>query len=78
MGAVSLPSPPFSNLQLELLKLYAGDVSEQDLQKIRELLVRFFLEKAKDAADQAWDEKGLDEKKLLEIHQRTPYGNEKQ
>lgn len=64
---------PFSNLQLELLKLYAGNVEEEDLLQIRELLARFFFEKAKDAADKAWEEKNLTEQLLLDKHQRTTY-----
>ena len=49
MNASTFPSLPLSNLQLELLHLYASNVSDEDLLKIRELLARFFLEKAKDA-----------------------------
>ncbi|MBL7794866.1 MAG: hypothetical protein JNJ90_00040 [Saprospiraceae bacterium] len=64
-------SLPLSNLQLELLQLYASNVSEDDLLKIREMLARFFLEKAKDAADKVWQEKGLDEKQLLQKHRRA-------
>lgn len=64
---------PFSNLQLELLKLYASHVSEEDLLQIRDLLARFFFERAKDAADQAWDEKQLSEETLLNKHRRSNY-----
>jgi hypothetical protein len=64
---------PFSNLQLELLKLYAGNVEEEDLLQIRELLAKFFFEKAKDAADKAWEEKNLTEQLLLDKHQRATY-----
>lgn len=73
MDSVTAIKQPFSNLQLELLKLYSSNVSEEDLQKIKEMLARFFFEKAKDAADKAWDEKGLNEEKLLKKHRRRPY-----
>lgn len=73
MDPVTTIKQPFSNLQLELLKLYSSNVSEEDLQKIKEMLARFFFEKAKDAADKAWDEKGLNEEKLLKKHRRKPY-----
>lgn len=66
---------PFSNLQLELLKLYAANVSDEDLLAIKKWLAKYFFEKAKDAADKAWDEKGFDEETLLKTHRRTPYSN---
>ncbi len=68
---------PFSNVQLELLKLFASNVPDEDLLEIKSVLSKYFFEKAKDAADKAWDEKGLDEKKLLNTHRRTPYKKEK-
>jgi hypothetical protein len=64
---------PFTNLQLEILKLYARQVSEHDLLKIKKLLAKYFAQKAMDLADQAWDEKGWtseDEEKLLNEHFR--------
>lgn len=64
---------PFSNVQLELLKLYASDVSDEDLLAIKAAMANYFFEKAKDAADKAWDEKGLNEEMLLNTHRRTPY-----
>ncbi|MBK7871371.1 MAG: hypothetical protein IPJ74_12205 [Saprospiraceae bacterium] len=42
---------PLSNLQLELLKLFAQNVAEEDLIAIRQLIARYFAEKAMDAAD---------------------------
>lgn len=41
-----------SNIQLELLKLYANDVAENDLRAIKLLLARYFADKASDAMDQ--------------------------
>jgi hypothetical protein len=49
--------PPFSNLQLELLKLYATNVPEADLLEIKRLLARFFMKKAITEADEIWDER---------------------
>ena len=51
---------PLTNVQLELLKAFAHDLSEKELLKLRELLATFFAQKAVDAANQAWDEKGWD------------------
>ena len=73
MSAEPILRQPFTNLQLELLKLYANNVSEEDLLKIKEMLARFFFEKAKDAADKAWIEKNLTEVELLGQHRRTTY-----
>ena len=64
---------PFTNLQLELLKLYARSVPEQDLLEIKRLLAQYFMDKASDLADKIWEEKGLTEEKLLSQHLRTPY-----
>lgn len=64
---------PFSNLQLELLSLYAQNISDDELQQIRDMLARFFAERATRHANEAWKEKGLDAKELLKKHRRTPY-----
>lgn len=49
---------PLSNLQQELLKLYASNVSDADLLTIKRYLVKFFAEKAITEADKIWDDKG--------------------
>lgn len=49
---------PLSNLQQELLKLYASNVSEADLLHIRRYLVQYFANKAISEADKIWDERG--------------------
>lgn len=53
-----MTTQPLSNIQLELLKLYANNVSEQDLLAIKRLLAKFFMQKAIKEADKVWDEKG--------------------
>mgnify|MGYP006309621441 CR=1 FL=1 len=52
-------SLPLSNVQLELLKLYATDLSEEELLELKRLLARFFAEKAMRQADEIWEKKGL-------------------
>ncbi len=67
---------PLTNLQLELLKVFAREVPEQDLLEIRQLLAQYFAEKAMDLADEAWEAQGYtkeDEDRFLEGHERTPY-----
>ncbi|MBP6812446.1 MAG: hypothetical protein KA138_13045, partial [Saprospiraceae bacterium] len=71
-SAQTIPQP-LSNLQLELLKLYARKVSEQDLVQIKLLLGQYFADKASDLADKVWEEKKLTEGKILGKHRRTPY-----
>ena len=44
------------NLQLELLKLYSTDVSDEDLEKVKALLATYFAEKVISDADAQWDE----------------------
>jgi hypothetical protein len=71
-AAAALPQP-FNNIQLELLKLFADNVSNEDLLAIKELIARYFFEKAKDEADRIWEAKALDSHKMLQKHRRTPY-----
>ncbi|MEO8150501.1 MAG: hypothetical protein ABI723_22915 [Bacteroidia bacterium] len=67
---------PLSNLQLELLKLYSRNISENDLQAIQKMLGSYFANKAMDATDKVWDEKGWtddDALKMVNQKMRTPY-----
>lgn len=50
---------PMSNIQLELLKLYANDISDEQLREIKLLLGRYFAEKATRLMDDFMEEKGL-------------------
>ena len=50
-------SPPLSNLQAELLRLYANNVSEEDLSAIKRLISDFFAERTIQAADKTWHER---------------------
>lgn len=52
--------PPFSNMQVELLKLYATGVPDNLLPEIRELIARFLLARAREEAGKVWLEKGYD------------------
>ncbi|MEM6842776.1 MAG: hypothetical protein AAF944_17830 [Bacteroidota bacterium] len=52
-------SVPLSNVQVELLKLYATDLSENDLNELRDTLAQFYANKSIELADRVWDEKGL-------------------
>ncbi|MCB9033404.1 MAG: hypothetical protein H6553_06170 [Chitinophagales bacterium] len=46
-----------SNLQLELLKLYASGVNDEELLEIKQLLSKYFLKKAVNEATKVANEK---------------------
>lgn len=67
---------PLSNLQLELLKMFAHQVPDEDLIAVRKMLVQYFAQKAIAQADAVWEEKGWttgDTERLTKEHHRTPY-----
>jgi hypothetical protein len=47
-----------TNLQRELLKLFAQQVSEADLLNIRTLIGQYFAQRLTGLADQAWEQQG--------------------
>lgn len=66
---------PLSNLQLQLLRLYADSVSEEDLKAIQRMIARYFADKASAEAQEVWEEKGYNAQQLLEENMRTLYKN---
>ena len=58
--------PGFSNLQLEILKLYANGIPDNQLMEIKWLLGKYFAEKATHGVDKVIQEKGLTENDLIE------------
>lgn len=68
---------PLTNVQLELLKVFSHDVSEQDLLELKKMLVDFFAKRAITLANQAWDENGwtdADVDRLLNTKLRAKSG----
>jgi hypothetical protein len=66
---------PFSNLQMELLKLFSRQLSDADLLEIKQVLANHFLEKAMDAADKVWAKNNwtaADAERMANEHHRTP------
>ena len=53
-----LPAAPFSNLQLELLQLYAAGVPDAYLPELKNVIANYLLEKARDEAGREWDARG--------------------
>ena len=65
-----------SNLQLELLKVFSLDLKEEQLFEIRDLLSKYFADKATEAMDELWEEKDWDEQTIegwSKEHMRTKY-----
>lgn len=50
---------PLSNVQQELLKLFAADVPDHYLEELKLEMSKFLLKKTREEADKAWEEKGL-------------------
>lgn len=55
---------PLTNVQLELLQLYATDLSEKDMNELRDTLADFYAKKSIQLANQIWEEKGLNNKDM--------------
>ena len=67
-----------SNIQLELLKVFSVDLSDEQLQEIKDLLVKYFANKVSSEMDKLfkennWGEEQID--KWSKEHMRTKYKN---
>jgi hypothetical protein len=55
-----------SNIQLELLKLYANNISEKQLIEIKLLLANYFAQQATEAMDELWETQNLTAETMTE------------
>jgi len=65
-----------NNGQLEILKIFKYDLSDQQLKEIKNLLANYFADKASDEMDKLWEENNWDEETILnwsKEHMSTPY-----
>ena len=65
-----------SNLQMELLKMFQYNLSDNQLKEVRKLLSGFFAENISREVDKIWNENNWNEKtidKLKDEHLRTKY-----
>jgi len=53
------PSPPLSNLQLELLKLYSYDLKDEEMEELKKALAAFFAKRIRKHTDELWEERGF-------------------
>jgi hypothetical protein len=58
--------PILNNLQIELLKLYANGISEQQLFDIKLMLSNYFAQQASQAMDEIWETQGLTASTMIE------------
>ena len=57
---------PLSNLQLELLKIYSFNLAENQLLEIRDILAKYFADKATEEMDKLWDKNNWSEETMNE------------
>ena len=55
---------PLNTTQLELLKLFSTNLSDNDLKELKSLLADFYSQKSIQTADDAWKAKGLNQKNM--------------
>lgn len=68
-----------TNLQLEILQMFRYELDEKQLLEIRDLLARYFADKATQEMDRLWEERGWSEETMEEWskeHMRTKYEDE--
>ena len=58
---------PLTNLQLELLKIFSRNISDETLLEIRQLLAEYFAKRAVEGANKVWDEQGWNDEKVDEL-----------
>lgn len=55
---ITVNDRPLTNLQIELLKIYSFELPEEQLLEIKNMLAKYFADKASDDMDKLWDEIG--------------------
>ena len=67
---------PFSDAQLELLKLFNTPLDKEDLSELKQILLDFKFRKLQQVIERDVEAKGYNSKDFIEMekgHQRTPY-----
>jgi len=65
--ATTFASPPLSNVQAELLKLFSVDLPENELIELKRVMAKFLLERARDKADEVWEGRGYSDDELCRL-----------
>ena len=64
-----------TNLQLELIKLFSYNLSERQLLEVKDMLSKYFAQKATEEMDKLWEDEGLTNDSMevwANEHMRTP------
>jgi hypothetical protein len=67
---------PLTPAQLEILKILARPMSEEEILELKRVITRFFAQKLVKEANEVWDKNGWkpeDTEKLSQRHFRTKY-----
>ncbi len=60
----AIAKAPLSNLQVELLKLYAKGIPDEHLEELKTLIAKFLVEKARKKINKISTEKGITQQTL--------------
>ena len=69
-------APPLNPVQLHLLKVFSHTKSEESLNEIKELLLKYYRTKADEEIAKVWKEKNMSNQTMHDLknaHYRTPY-----
>ncbi len=75
LNRMSRTTDRLTNLQLELIKLFSYNLSTNQLLEVKDLLAKYFADKATQEMDKVWGEKKLTNETMdswLKEHLRTP------
>lgn len=67
---------PLTNAQLEVVQMFSLNLSEDELQELKRLLIAYKAARLSRKADEVWEAKGWTQEKMdnfLQTHMRTPY-----
>lgn len=56
---MSVLNYPLTNVQMELLKLFSTNMTDEEVIELKGVIARFYAQKATAEADKIWDERGL-------------------
>ena len=75
-----MKTPLFNPTQKHLLQMFNYFSSEEQLEEVKAVLLRFYSSKLQDQIDKYWSDNNLDESTvdaILAEHMRTPYSHSK-
>ena len=58
---------PLTNVQLEILKAFSFNLSDKELTELKELLAKYFAERAIQGANKVWDKEQWTDEKVDEL-----------